>query len=137
MRPEAIHRLIEREMPVRPNGKKQEMSLGQVRGIDRETKIILRGFQAGGKTIVRFSLLREPGFLPAGLPDYASALSLRQVFPTGHAAAPPSSDMKSRRLRAGMVSPHPVQPVSRTLSLARRDWLVLGPTLNRSESRRP
>jgi hypothetical protein len=26
------------------------------------------------------SLLREPGFLPAGLPDYASALSLRQVF---------------------------------------------------------
>src|SRR5260370_7429782 len=24
--------------------------------------------------------------------------------------------------------------VSRTLSLARRDWLVLGPTLNRSES---
>jgi hypothetical protein len=28
-----------------------------------------------------------------------------------------------------------VQPVSRTLSLARRDCLVLGPTLNRSESR--
>src|SRR5258708_23412989 len=33
-----------------------------------------------------------------------------------------------------MGSPHPLQPVSRTLSLARRDWLVLGPTLNRSES---
>src|SRR5262249_37571343 len=31
-------------------------------------------------------------------------------------------------------SPHPVQPVSRILSLARKDWLVLGATLNPSES---
>src|SRR5262249_57570131 len=46
---------------------------------------------------------------------------------SGHAAtAPPTSVMNSRRLRAGMGSHHPVQPVSRTLSLARRDWLVLG-----------
>src|SRR5262249_13632490 len=43
--------------------------------------------------------------------------------------------MNSRRLKAGMGSPHPVQPVSRTLSLARRDWLVLGATLKRSEPR--
>ena len=35
---------------------------------------------------------------------------------SGHAAAaPPSTVMNSRRLRAG--SPHPVPPVSRTLSL--------------------
>jgi len=33
------------------------------------------------------------------------------------------------------LSPHPVQPVSRTLSLAWKDWLVLGATLNRSDSR--
>jgi len=52
---------------------------------------------------------------------------------SGHAAAPPSSVMNSRRLMAGMGSPHPVQPVSRTFSLARKDWLVLGATLNRSE----
>src|SRR5262249_2825682 len=50
------------------------------------------------------------------------------------AAAPPSSVMKSRRLRADMGSPHPLQPVSRTLSLARRDRPVLGATLNRSVS---
>src|SRR5215472_10419869 len=49
---------------------------------------------------------------------------------TGHVAAPPRSMMNSRRLRAGMGSPHPVQPVSRTLSLARKDWLVLGAMLN-------
>src|SRR6516165_8951149 len=55
---------------------------------------------------------------------------------SGHAAAaPPRSVMKSRRLKAGMGSPHPVQPVSRTLSLAWKDWLVLGATLNRSELR--
>src|SRR6516165_1154615 len=47
---------------------------------------------------------------------------------SGHTAAPPSNVMNLRRLRAGMGSP-PVQPVSRALSLARRDWLVLGPTL--------
>src|SRR5262249_27809877 len=52
---------------------------------------------------------------------------------SGHAAAPPSSVMNSRRLRARMGSPHPVQPASRTPRLARRDWLVLGATLNRSE----
>ena len=34
-----------------------------------------------------------------------------------------------------MGSPYPVRPVSRTLSLARRDRPVLGATLNRSESR--
>src|SRR5215468_4151265 len=40
---------------------------------------------------------------------------------SGHAAAPPSNVMNSRRLKAGMGLSHPVQPVSRTLSLARRD----------------
>src|SRR6516164_11333308 len=50
----------------------------------------------------------------------------------GHAAAaPPSSDMKSRRLRAGMVSTPP--SAAGFLSLARRDRPVLGATLNRSE----
>jgi len=44
----------------------------------------------------------------------------------GEYPAPPRTDMNSRRLMAGMGSPHPVQPVSRTLSLARRDGLVLG-----------
>jgi len=39
--------------------------------------------------------------------------------------------MKSRRLRAGMGSPRTVQPVSSTLSLAWKDRLVLGATLNR------
>jgi hypothetical protein len=59
--------------------------------------------------------------------------SLRR--PVQASAAPPSSVMNLRRLRAGMGSPHPVQPVSRTLSLAWKDWLVLGATLNRSDSR--
>ena len=45
---------------------------------------------------------------------------------SGHAAAPPRKLMNSRRLKAGMGFPHPVQPVSRTLSLAWKDWLVLG-----------
>ena len=50
---------------------------------------------------------------------------------SGHAAAPPMSVMKSRRLRAGMG--YPVQPVSSTLSLARTDRPILGAILNRSE----
>src|SRR5262245_39449364 len=56
---------------------------------------------------------------------------------SGHAAALPSSVMNSRRCmpNMGLAPPHPVRRVSRTLSLARRDWLVLGATLNRSESR--
>src|SRR5215831_1075444 len=41
-------------------------------------------------------------------------------------------------LTAALISssPFPMRRVSRTLSLARRDWLVLGATLNRSDSRR-
>jgi len=54
-----------------------------------------------------------------------------------HAAtAPPRSVMNSRRLRAGVGSPHPVQPVSRTLSLARRDWPVLWAILIGGQSAR-
>jgi hypothetical protein len=42
--------------------------------------------------------------------------------------------MNSRRCMFDMGLSHPVQPVSRTLSLARRDRLVLGADLKRSES---
>ena len=42
--------------------------------------------------------------------------------------------MKLRRLMTDMGSPRPVQPVSRTLSLARTDPQVLAARLNRSQS---
>jgi hypothetical protein len=100
MRPEAIHRLIEREMPVRPNGKKQEMSLGQVRGIDRETKIILRGFQAGGKTIVRSAIL-DPG-------HYMLGQRIAVLLKHHHVAIaydPAIAEINEIRLRTVLVEP--------------------------------
>src|SRR5262249_27832507 len=64
---------------------------------------------------------------------------------SGHAAAPPSSVMNSRRFMSGMgtSSPmryqpanRPVRSVFRHLSLPQRGGLVLGADLNCSESRR-
>src|SRR5262245_45287672 len=54
------------------------------------------------------------------------------------AVAPPSSVMNSRRLTSsiGLPPPGAAASVYRTLNLAQRGRQVLGPDLNRSESRR-
>jgi hypothetical protein len=75
-------------------------------------------------------------------PDYFVMSLMRRIrsaccprAASGHpTAAPPSSVMNWRRFMFDMGLSHPVQPVSRTLSLARRDRLVLGADLKRSES---
>src|SRR6266481_7293898 len=59
---------------------------------------------------------------------------------SGHAAAPPRSAMNSRRLMPSMGTFSPViwpvpQSGGRTLSLPQANQQVLGPDLNRSESR--
>src|SRR4029453_17187561 len=56
---------------------------------------------------------------------------------SGHAAAPPSSAMNSRRLRSSMgSSPEPAVPAYRRLTMPRKHPHVLGVDLNCSESRR-
>jgi hypothetical protein len=54
---------------------------------------------------------------------------------SGHAAAPPTSVMKSRRFMPDIgVPPASALPVFRTLNLLQNGRQVLGPDLNRSES---